>query len=83
MLPNIPEFVYTFLACQKLGSVAVPFNTMYKGGEIFFILKDCGAKAIISLSSAVPLINEIKADLPNLEHIITIRERNLTFADPD
>ena len=83
MLPNIPEFVYTFLACQKLGSIAVPFNTMYKAGEIFYILKDCGAKAIITLSSAVPLINEIKPDLPNLEHIITTGERNLTFADPD
>jgi long-chain acyl-CoA synthetase len=83
MLPNIPEFVYTFLACQKLGSVAVPLNTMYKGGEIFFILNDCGAKAIITLSSAVPLINEIKPDLPNLKHIITTGERNLIFADPD
>ena len=83
MLPNIPEFVYTFLACQKLGSIAVPFNTMYKGGEIFYILKDCDAKAIITLSSAVPLINEIKPDLPNLEYIIITGERNLTFADPD
>lgn len=83
MLPNIPEFVYTFLACQKLGSVAVPFNTMYKGGEIFYILKDCCAKAIITLNSTVPLINEIKPDLPTLEYIITTGERNLTFADPD
>jgi long-chain acyl-CoA synthetase len=83
MLPNIPEFVYTFLACQKIGSIAVPFNTMYKGGEIFYILKDCGAKALITLSSAVPLVNEVKPDLPSLEHIVTTGERNLTFADPD
>jgi long-chain acyl-CoA synthetase len=83
MLPNIPEFIYTFLACQKLGSVAVPFNTMYKGGEIFYILKDCNAKAIITLKSTVPLINEIKPDLPNLKYIITTGERDLTFADPE
>ncbi len=83
MLPNIPEFVYTFLACQKLGSVAVPFNTMYKGGEIFYILKDCGAKAILTLKNIVPLINEIKPDLPNLKYIITTGERDLTFADPE
>ncbi len=83
MLPNIPEFVYTFWACQKLGSVAVPFNTMYKGGEILYILKDCGAKAIVTLSNIVPLINEIKPDLPSLKHIITIGERDLTFADPE
>jgi len=83
MLPNIPEFVTTFLACQKLGSVAVPFNTMYKGGEIFYILKDCGAKAIVTLKNIVPLINEIKPDLPNLKYIITTGERDLIFADPE
>jgi long-chain acyl-CoA synthetase len=83
MLPNTPEFVYSFLACQKLGAVAVPFNTMYKGGEILYILKDCGAKAIITLNSTVPLLNEIKPELPQLQHIITTGERTLTFADPE
>ncbi len=83
MLPNTPEFVYSFFACQKLGAIAVPFNTMYKGGEILHILKDCGAKAIITLNSAVPLINEIKPDLPRLQYIITTGERSLTFADPE
>lgn len=83
MLPNTPEFVYSFFACQKLGAVAVPFNTMYKGGEILHILKDCGAKAIITLNSTVPLINEIKPELPHLHYIITTGERSLTFADPE
>jgi long-chain acyl-CoA synthetase len=82
MLPNTPEFVYSFFACQKLGAIAVPFNTMYKGGEILHILNDCGAKAIITLNSTVPLINEIKPELPQLQHIITTGERSLTFADP-
>ena len=83
MLPNTPEFVYSFFACQKLGAVAVPFNTMYKGGEILYILRDCGAKAIITLNSSVPLINEIKPELPHLQYIITTGERSLTFADPE
>lgn len=83
MLPNTPEFVYSFFACQKLGAVAVPFNTMYKGGEIFYILKDSGAKVIITLTNFVPLINEIKPELPDLKYTITTGERNLSFADPD
>jgi len=83
MLPNTPEFVYTFYACQKLGAVAVPFNTMYKGKEIAHILMDSGAKAIVCLTNFVSLINEIKTDLPKLEHIITTGERTLTFAEPD
>ncbi len=83
MLPNIPEFIYTFYACQKLGAVAVPFNTMYKGKEISHILQDSGAKAIVCLTNFVSLINEIRSDLPDLKHIITTGERTLTFADPE
>jgi long-chain acyl-CoA synthetase len=83
MLPNSPEFVYSFFACQKLGAVVVPFNIMYKGGEILHVLKDCGAKAIITLNSSVPLINEIKPELHHLQYIITTGERSLTFADPE
>jgi hypothetical protein len=82
MLPNTPEFIYGFFACLKLGAVAVPFNTMYKGGEIIHILQDCEAKAIITLTNFVSLINEIKPEVPGLEHIITTGERTTTFADP-
>lgn len=83
MLPNIPEFVYSFFAVQKLGAIAVPFNTMYKGREIIHILNDCGAKAIIALSNFASLINEIKPDVPTLEHIILTGERTLLFVHPE
>lgn len=83
MLPNIPEFVYSFLALQKMGAIMVPFNTMYKGREILHILNDCGAKAIIALTNFSALINEIKPDVPTLEHIILTGERTLIFVQPE
>ncbi|MFP4212078.1 MAG: AMP-binding protein, partial [Alkalispirochaeta sp.] len=83
MLPNIPEFAYTFFGIQKLGAVAVPFNTMYKGREISFILRDSGAKAIVCLSNFANLINEIKDECPDLDHVITTGQRTLVFIDPD
>jgi len=83
MLPNIPEFIYCFFACQKIGAVTVPFNTMYKRGEIIHILRDSGARAILCLSNFVPLINEIRPEVPQLEYIISTGERTLTFADPE
>ncbi len=83
MLPNIPEFIFSFFGIQKLGAVAVPFNTMYKGREISFILRDSGARAIICLNSFSNLINEIKTDCPDLEHVIVTGERTLVFVDPD
>lgn len=83
MLPNIPEFAYSFFGIQKLGAVAVPFNTMYKGREISFILKDSGARAIICLTNFANLINEIKEECPDLEHVIVTGQRTLVFLDPD
>lgn len=83
MLPNIPEFVFTFFGIQKLGAVAVPFNTTYKGREISFILQDSGARAIVCLTSYANLINEIKSEAPALEHVIVTGQRTLVFSDPD
>ena len=83
MLPNIPEFVYAFVATLKLGAVAVPFNTLYKGGEILHILKDSGAKVVIALTNSAPMINEIRPELPALEQVVLTGERNLLFAHPE
>ncbi|MFQ3620239.1 MAG: AMP-binding protein [Spirochaetales bacterium] len=83
MLPNIPEFVYTFFGVQKLGAIAVPFNTMYKGREITHILNDSGARAIVTLTNFANLINEIRFDTPALEYVILTGQRTLIFGQPD
>ncbi len=83
MLPNIPDFVYCFFGIQKLGAVAVPFNTMYKGREITHILNDCTAKAIITLTNFANLINEVSDEVPSLEHVILTGQRTLVFVSPD
>jgi len=83
MLPNIPEFVFSFFGIQKLGAIAVPFNTMYKGREISFILRDSGARAIICLSNFSNLIQEIQSECPDLEHVIVTGQRTFVFVEPD
>ena len=82
MLPNIPEFVFSLFGIQKLGAIAVPFNTMYKGREIIHILKDSGAKVIICLSNYANLINEIRYDCPDLEHVVVTGQRTFVYVDP-
>lgn len=83
MLPNIPEFIYVLVGTLKLGAVAVPFNTLYKGGEILHILKDSGARCLVTLTNFFPVINEIRSELPDLEQVILTGERNLVFAHPE
>ncbi len=83
MLPNIPEFVFSFFGIQKLGAIVVPFNTMYKGREISFILRDSGAKAIICLSNFSNMIQEIQSECPELKHIIITGQRTFVFVEPE
>ncbi len=83
MLTNIPEFIYSLYGIQKLGATAVPFNAMYKGREIVHILNDSGAKAIIALANFINLINEIRDEVPALEHVILAGQRTLVFVSPD
>ena len=82
MLPNIPEFVTSFFGIQKLGAVAVPFNTLYKGREIIHILNDCGARALITLTHFSSFINEIRAQTPDLDFVLVTGQRTLVFVEP-
>lgn len=67
-LPNIPEFVISYLGILKIGAIAVSINVMFKTAEVSYLLKDCAAKAIITTESQSEQVSE--ADLPELEHIL-------------
>lgn len=58
-LPNIPEFVISYLGILKIGAVAVSLSAMLKSDEVRFILNDCTAKAIITTSA---LREQVPAD---------------------
>jgi long-chain acyl-CoA synthetase len=67
-LPNIPEFVISYLGILKIGAIAVSISAMLKCDEVRLILNDCEAKVVItteSLSRQVP-----DAELAYLEHIL-------------
>jgi acyl-CoA synthetase (AMP-forming)/AMP-acid ligase II len=38
LLPNCPEFIYSFFACARIGAVAVPINPGLKSDELLYIL---------------------------------------------
>jgi long-chain acyl-CoA synthetase len=47
-LRNSPEFIYTIFAVSKIGAIAVPVNTFLKEDELDYILKDSGAKMLVT-----------------------------------
>ncbi len=80
MLPNIPEFLYSFFGAQRIGAVVVTMNPMYKGGEIIHVLNDSGARLLVTLASFVGMINEIRPEVPRLEHVVITGERDVVLA---
>ncbi|MBX9258928.1 long-chain fatty acid--CoA ligase [Desmonostoc muscorum CCALA 125] len=72
-LPNIPEFVISYLGILKIGAVVVSINVMLKTDEVRYILNDCAAKAIITTEPQTEYIQE--ADLPELQHILIAEGR--------
>ncbi|MCU0533230.1 MAG: long-chain fatty acid--CoA ligase [Hydrococcus sp. Prado102] len=67
-LPNIPEFIISYLAILKLGAIAVSVNVMLKSAEVRYILNDCTAKLVITTEELSEQVK--KDDLPFLENIL-------------
>ena len=53
LLNDSTEFVASFVAIVSLGAIAVPINMALRKEEQLFILKDCGARALIIEAGAV------------------------------
>ncbi|MGL5943742.1 MAG: class I adenylate-forming enzyme family protein [Waterburya sp.] len=67
-LPNIPEFIISYLGILKLGAIAVSVNVMFKSEEVSHVLNDCAAKIVITTEAQCKYVSI--ADLPQLEQII-------------
>ncbi len=78
-LPMIPEAVVAFLACAKLGAIAVPIFSGFGAQAVAARLADCNAKAVISVNASLrrghripmePIAAEAAAACPSVRHII-------------
>jgi benzoate-CoA ligase len=59
LLPDTPEFLYSFFGVIKIGAVAVPASTLAKPHDYEHILNDCRARVAIVHESLLPLLTAI------------------------
>ncbi|HWP95553.1 MAG TPA: long-chain-fatty-acid--CoA ligase [Syntrophomonadaceae bacterium] len=72
-LPNSPEFLFVYFATTRIGAIILPFNVLFKTGEISYILKNSRAKVLIGTSTEVEKnLIKVKDQFPHLETIITM-----------
>jgi benzoate-CoA ligase len=71
LLPDVPEFAFSFFGAIKVGAVAVPVNTLLKSHDYEFLLNNSRARVAIVADSLLPLIQEIpRNELRYLETVV-------------
>jgi long-chain acyl-CoA synthetase len=72
LLPNVPEFIYSYFGAMRLGAVAGPVNTGLKGPEIAYILDNSAAKVLVTEQKYLDEVDRVRAGLKHLRHVIVV-----------
>lgn len=70
LLPNTPHFVIGDWSLIKAGLVRVPLNPRLSPSEIEYIINDSAAAVVIYGGEYTPVIEGIRANLPQVQHFI-------------
>lgn len=81
MLPNIPEFLYTWWGNAKLGGVTVPLNTALKGEGLAYLINHSDAETLVVGQRYVPVLEAVRSGLPNLRHLVVLTDDDGAPAD--
>ncbi|MEM2728731.1 MAG: AMP-binding protein, partial [Candidatus Bathyarchaeia archaeon] len=72
-LPNIPEFIISHLAVQKIGCVSVPIHPLLRAKELSYIANNCEAKTIIAGPQIIGELEKSRNELKTIKHIILVK----------
>ncbi|MEU3010477.1 class I adenylate-forming enzyme family protein [Nocardia asteroides] len=61
MLPNVVQWPVAWLATLKAGGVVVPVNSSYQRADLEFVLRDSGARVLVTDPAHTPLVDEVRA----------------------
>jgi 2-aminobenzoate-CoA ligase len=73
-LPNRPEFVITWLACQKLGAITVSTMPMLRARELAYIAGDAGTETAVVWGGLREELEKARAQAPELRRLIVVGE---------
>lgn len=72
LLPNSADFVIIWFALCRLGAVACLLNTAFRGPALAHALRLTNARTIVLHSSLQSALDEVVADLSQLEIVVTV-----------
>ncbi|MEJ2219751.1 MAG: AMP-binding protein [Desulfobacterales bacterium] len=70
LLPQCPETAVSHIAAYKIGAVAIPLFTLFGTDALEYRLSNSEAKGIVTDSTNLPKIMQIRQNLPKLKVVI-------------
>ena len=64
--PNCLELIELYWAAASTGMVVVPLSPLLRGSGLFSLLRDAGAAAVVSSPDLVPVLEEVRPQLPGI-----------------
>jgi crotonobetaine/carnitine-CoA ligase len=83
LIENSPEALLAWWGAIRGGSIAVPVNTAYKGQYLRHQLGDSAARVVIVQRTLADRVAAVVDDLPDLEHVIVVDDREAPSAGHD
>ena len=81
---NSAEWVQSYIGIAKAGAVINPVNAMLTADELAYVVKDCGAKVLITTSERAKAVSDLRKD-GSLDHVIVLSgvppEGAISFTD--
>jgi len=72
ILPDSPEFAYSFFGAIKIGAVSVPTNPWMFAKDYEYLINDSRARAIVVHESVLLEIEKIRDRTPFLKHVLVV-----------
>lgn len=70
MMPNVIGWPVGWLAVLKAGGVVAPVNSSYMKADLDFVLRDCGAKIVLTSSDYRALVDEVAGALDHVKYVL-------------
>src|ERR671925_543736 len=70
LMYNCHRYFELYYATPEMGALAVPLNVRLSASEIAYILNDSGSNTVFVGPEFLPLLAQIRAQLPALQHCI-------------
>jgi long-chain acyl-CoA synthetase len=86
LMNNSLEYLDLYYSIARTGAIIVPLNTRWHINEIIFTLKDSGSKMLLVDDRFAPVVPQIRAAVPNLEHYLwrsDAGDSSANFPEPD